>query len=119
MGKHNASNERVDALERMLLSSMDGNVFARSTAAEMVHTALDNDNGWGNIEVAKLWTPEHNVVGPMGGYSSRVKLFLNLDGEIAPVIINVYSDRKIKDALVEQLQVDAQDAKLRKMIRKS
>jgi hypothetical protein len=103
-------------LERILAGSVDGQMAARTEVAEIVHGLLDTIPV---DRIPRLWAPEHDRVGPLGGLSSQINLYIEgVDGKLAPVTINVYSDKRIQSYLVEKMEAEKAEAKFEKQVRK-
>jgi hypothetical protein len=106
-------------LERILAGSVDGQMAARTEVAEIVHGLLDTMHINNPERIPRLWAPEHDRVGPLGGLSSQINLYIEgVDGKLAPVTINVYSDKRIQSYLVEKLEAEKAEAKFEKQVRK-
>jgi hypothetical protein len=107
------NKERLDMLERLLLAQAGTEAPARATVAEMIYDTFST-----HPDVPKIWTPSHNRIGPMNGKSSQVNLFIEgIDGRLAPVTVNVYSDGIIKSHLQEMLAAEAAEAEFAKQVR--
>lgn len=85
---------------------------ARTRVTEELHGVL------AELDEVKKLEVQHESRGPLGGLSSQLAAWIELDGELHPVLVNVYCDDRVKDKLVADAEAKVAESEERARIRK-
>jgi hypothetical protein len=85
-------------------------VEVRTTMAGIIREAVEQRYG-----KARIWA-ETEVVGPLGGVSAQVYGAVEYDGKVVSFAINVYSDDRIQEKLEKQVELEAENDRLRNLL---